>query len=64
VPGPRPCAKSPESPDLADLCLIRLSELFPHHTVITVDEEDFRIYRRNNREMIPILCPPRSPASH
>jgi len=51
-------------PDLADLCLIRLSELFPHHTVITVDEEDFRIYRRNSREAMPILCPPRSPASH
>ena len=49
-------------PDLADLCLIRLSELFPRHTVITVDEEDFRIYRRNNRETIPILCPPRSSA--
>ena len=47
-------------PDLADLCMIRLSELFPRHTVITVDEEDFRIYRRNNREIIPILCPPRS----
>jgi predicted nucleic acid-binding protein len=46
-------------PDLADLCLIRLSELFPQHTVITVDEEDFRVYRRNNRETIPILCPPR-----
>jgi len=51
-------------PDLADLCLIRLSELFPRHTVITVDEEDFRIYRRNNRETIPILCPPRSSARH
>ncbi|MGD1103374.1 MAG: pilus assembly protein [Terriglobia bacterium] len=48
-------------PDLADLCLIRLSELFPRHTVITVDEEDFRIYRRNHREAIPILCPPRGP---
>jgi predicted nucleic acid-binding protein len=47
-------------PDLADLCLIRMSELFPQHTVITVDEEDFRIYRRNNREAIPLLCPPRS----
>lgn len=45
-------------PDLADLCLIRMSELFPRHTVVTVDEEDFRIYRRNKREMIPILCPP------
>ncbi|MGO8787510.1 MAG: type II toxin-antitoxin system VapC family toxin [Terriglobia bacterium] len=47
-------------PDLADLCLIRMSELFPQHTVITVDEEDFRIYRRNSRETIPLLCPPRS----
>jgi len=51
-------------PDLADLCLIRLSELFPRHTVITVDEEDFRIYRRNSRETIPILCPPRFPPRH
>jgi len=46
-------------PDLADLCLIRMSELFPRHTVVTVDEEDFRVYRRNKREAIPILCPPR-----
>jgi predicted nucleic acid-binding protein len=46
-------------PDLADLCLIRMSELYPHHTVITVDEEDFRVYRRNKRESIPLLCPPR-----
>lgn len=44
-------------PDLADLCLIRMSELFPRHTVITVDEADFRVYRRNSRETIPILCP-------
>ena|SRR5271157_2627521 len=51
-------------PDLADLCLIRMSELFPQYTVITVDEEDFRIYRRNNREAIPILCPPRSSRRH
>jgi len=46
-------------PDLADLCLIRMSELYPRHTVITVDESDFRVYRRNKREAIPILCPPR-----
>jgi predicted nucleic acid-binding protein len=45
-------------PDLADLCLIRMSELFPKHSVITVDEEDFRIYRRNKREVIPLICPP------
>lgn len=46
-------------PDLADICLIRMSELYPRHTVITVDEGDFRVYRRNKRETIPILCPPR-----
>ena len=46
------------SPDLADLCLIRMSELYPRHTVITVDE-DFRVYRRNKREAIPLLCPPK-----
>lgn len=45
-------------PDLADLCLIRMSELFPGHSVITVDESDFRIYRRNRREVIPLICPP------
>lgn len=47
-------------PDLADLCLIRMSELHPHHSVITVDREDFRIYRRNKREAIPLICPPES----
>ena len=46
-------------PDLADLCLIRMSELHPRHLVITVDENDFRVYRRNKRQTIPILCPPR-----
>ncbi len=45
-------------PDLADLCLIRMSELFPRHTILTVDEDDFRVYRRNKRDVIPILCPP------
>jgi len=45
-------------PDLADLCLIRMSELHPHHVVITTDRENFRIYRRNKREAIPLICPP------
>ncbi|TLY99966.1 MAG: pilus assembly protein [Gammaproteobacteria bacterium] len=44
--------------DLADLCLVRMSELFPKHSVITIDRTDFRVYRRNKRETIPILCPP------
>ena len=45
-------------PDLADLCLIRMSELHPKYSVITVDE-DFRVYRRNKREVIPLISPPR-----
>ncbi len=45
-------------PDLADLCLVRMSELFPKHSVLTIDRTDFQVYRRNKREAIPILCPP------
>ena len=45
-------------PDLADLCLIHMSELHPRHSLITVDRDDFRIYRRNKREAIPLICPP------
>jgi hypothetical protein len=45
------------TPDLADLCLVRLSELNPKHPVITVDG-DFRVYRRNGRETIPVIMPP------
>ena len=45
-------------PDFADLCLIRMSELHPRLPVITVDRKDFRIYRRNKREVIPLICPP------
>jgi uncharacterized protein len=47
-------------PDLADLCLIRMSELYDDLPVLTVDESDFRVYRRNRREVIPIICPPRA----
>jgi predicted nucleic acid-binding protein len=43
-------------PELADLCLIRMSELNPDHPVITVDG-DFRIYRRNRREVITLIMP-------
>jgi len=45
------------TPDFADLCLVRMSELFPKHTIFTVDA-DFRVYRRNGREVIPINAPP------
>ena len=45
-------------PDLADLCLIRMSELHPQYQIITVDVDDFRVYRRNKREVIPLIVPP------
>lgn len=46
------------NPDFADLCLVRMSELHPRRSVITVDRGDFRVYRRNKREAIPLVCPP------
>ncbi|MGA8270421.1 MAG: PIN domain-containing protein [Candidatus Sulfotelmatobacter sp.] len=46
-------------PDLADLCLVRMSELYPRHSVITIDEADFRVYRKNKREAIPLIYPPK-----
>jgi len=45
-------------PDLADLCLIRLSEMHPEYPVITTDLNDFRVYRRGRREAIPLVHPP------
>jgi len=43
--------------DLADASIVRLSELFPRYRVLTVDREDFRIYRRFGREVIPCDFP-------
>lgn len=44
------------NPDLADLCLICLSEENPKLPVVTVDG-DFRVFRRNRRERIPVMMP-------
>jgi uncharacterized protein len=41
---------------LADACLVRMTELAPRATVITVDG-DFRVYRRNGRQAIPVVMP-------
>jgi hypothetical protein len=35
-----------------------MSELHPRLSVITVDLADFRVYRRNKREAIPVVAPP------
>jgi uncharacterized protein len=40
----------------ADACLVRLSEIHSDCVVWTTDS-DFRIYRRNERQTIPLLSP-------
>jgi predicted nucleic acid-binding protein len=44
--------------DLADACLVRMTEMAKSCRVVTVDRTDFAVYRRNGREAIPVLCPP------
>jgi predicted nucleic acid-binding protein len=41
---------------LADACLVRMSEQYPSSSVITLDD-DFRVYRKNGREVIPARMP-------
>lgn len=41
---------------LADACLVRMSEQSTDAAVLTTDS-DFRIYRRNSRQMIPVIMP-------
>ena len=45
--------------DLADASVIRLSELHNDCHVFTTDREDFTVYRRNGRQVIPFTAPRR-----
>jgi predicted nucleic acid-binding protein len=42
--------------DFADACLVRMSETQRKCKVWTIDS-DFKFYRRNNRQMVPVLAP-------
>jgi predicted nucleic acid-binding protein len=44
--------------DLADACLVRMTELEPRCKVWTVDKDDFQIYRRHGRQAVPCEFPP------
>ena len=44
--------------DLADACIVRMTELVRECRVITVDRTDFSVYRRNGRDLIPLIAPP------
>ncbi len=41
---------------LADACLVRLTERLPDYRLFTLDS-DFKHYRRNGRQVIPLLRP-------
>ena len=42
--------------DLADACLVRMAELYPNSTLLTLDS-DFQIYRKHRREIISVITP-------
>ncbi len=44
--------------DLADACLVRMSELTTRCRVWSVDRADFSIYRRHGRQPVPCKFPP------
>lgn len=39
---------------LADACLVRMCEIIDHSIILTLDN-DFQIYRKTNRQVIPVL---------
>ena len=43
--------------DLADACLVRMTELEARCKVWTVDREDFQVYRRHGRQSVPCEFP-------
>ena len=43
--------------DLADACLVVMTERFSDCMVVTLDARDFAIYRRHEREVVPHLSP-------
>jgi len=42
---------------LGDACCVRLAELLPGSVVYTVDQADFRAYRKNGRQPVPCVFP-------
>jgi len=43
--------------DFADACLVCMSEQTRDCKIVTIDREDFLVYRRFGREAIPVLLP-------
>jgi predicted nucleic acid-binding protein len=45
--------------DLTDAAVVVMSELHARCQVLTVDRKDFGVYRRNDRQAIDFVAPPR-----
>ncbi len=45
--------------DLADACLVRMTELYAEPVLVTVDTEFRDVYRRHGRKRIPTVLPHR-----
>ena len=48
-----------EQMDLTDAAIVVMSELHRRCLVLTVDRQDFGVYRRNDRQAIDFVAPPR-----
>ena len=48
-----------EQMDLADASIVVMSELHVRSQVLTVDRRDFSAYRRNDRQLIDFVAPPK-----
>jgi uncharacterized protein len=44
--------------DLADACVVAMTERHARCQVLTVDRKDFSTYRRNDRQVIDFVAPP------
>jgi predicted nucleic acid-binding protein len=45
--------------DLADAAVVAMSEAHARCQVLTIDRKDFGVYRRNDRQAIDFVAPPR-----
>ncbi|MBI4902985.1 MAG: pilus assembly protein [Acidobacteria bacterium] len=48
-----------ERMDLADAAIVVMSEMHSNSRVFTLDRTDFSVYRRNDRQVIEFVAPPK-----
>ena len=46
--------------DFAEACLVVMTEQLQDCVVVTLDAKDFSVYRRHDREVIPLISPARA----